>query len=76
MFAVVRVEPDVMGDCVFRDSGADGLATVITVVSVWGSADEAESEVIRLDHINGPSGAIYFWQSTKFVGALVDRSPL
>jgi hypothetical protein len=36
VFAVVRVEPDVMGEQAFRDTAA-GLTTVITVVWVWGS---------------------------------------
>jgi hypothetical protein len=37
----------------------------ITVTKIVSSLDSAKSEVARLNTLNGPKGATYFWQTTR-----------
>jgi len=53
-FAIVRIDADVQND--------EDRFTVTRVV--WDEAF-ADSEVARLNELNAPKGARYFWQATR-----------
>jgi hypothetical protein len=39
----------------------------VTVKEIVFSLDAAEKEVTRLNTLNGPKGAKYFWQATRII---------
>ena len=58
VYAIVRIDQ--------FDSDAS-LESLVTVKEIVSSLHAAQSEVARLNALNGPKGAKYFWQTTRFI---------
>jgi hypothetical protein len=58
VYAIVRIDR-------FDSGGAPEDA--VTVKEIVLSLDAAEKEVTRLNALNGPKGAKYFWQATRII---------
>jgi len=59
VYAVIRV--DGFGDA------ATPVEDRISVKEVVSSLETAQAEVARLNQLNGPKGARYFWQTTRLI---------
>lgn len=72
VFAVVRLDTDGIAPPGSTRPGVEvarfrGMAIrEITVVSVLPTIAEAEREVERLNALNAPKGATYFWMTTRY----------
>jgi hypothetical protein len=55
VFAIVRVE-----------QGAAAREDDITVVGIYPTLEDAESQTARLNSLNQPKGCRYFWQTTRY----------
>jgi len=60
VYAIIRVD---------RFKSAATPEDAVTVTKIVSSLDFAQSEVVRLNELNGCKGARYFWQTTRmYVG--------
>jgi hypothetical protein len=59
VYAIIRVDD-------FHDPSLT-VEDRISVKEVVSSLEAAESEVARLNELNSPKGARYFWQATRLV---------
>jgi len=61
-------KPPLQVYAIIRFDGFKSEATIkdrISVTKIVSSLDVAESEVARLNKLNGSKGATYFWQATR-----------
>ena len=58
VYAIVRI------DRFNSDASPEDMVTVKEIVS---SIETARAEVARLNALNGPKGAEYFWQTTRLI---------
>jgi hypothetical protein len=58
VYAIVRI------DQLDSEASPESWVTVKEIVS---SLDAAQSAVARLNALNGPKGAKYFWQTTRLI---------
>ena len=64
VYAVIRVDG--------FDDPAASLEDRITVKEIVSSLEAAQGEVARLNKLNGPNRARYFWQTTRLI---LDEQP-
>jgi hypothetical protein len=65
VFAVIRIDREWLKAGLPGDAAGEGLYGV-TVQSVHPSAEDARAETRRLNNLNGPKGATYYWLPTRY----------
>lgn len=63
-FAIVRIDLFLL-----REGTTPDWRSIVTVKAVLETQAQAESEVARLNELNGEKGCMYFWQTTRFLGS-------
>jgi hypothetical protein len=58
VYAIIRID-------LFNNNAR--LEDVVTVKEIVSSLDAAQAEVLRLNSLNGPKRARYFWQTTRLI---------
>jgi len=72
LYVIYRVDFYLMEDRRITEENAIG---VVTIKSVYGSSEEAEKEVIRLNKLRDSSRSLYLWQCAKAPSSLIQPEP-